>query len=150
MRTILTILGGIFLVGISLVGGFIGYVAFVGGGLDTSSKAYVDESVPAIISSWSREEFLKRASPQLRAVATDEQVGELFLKFHRLGAFQSYDGAKGQANINLTQHGREVTAAYKANATFQNGKAEIDVRLIQIDGAWRILRFYVNSPAFMR
>jgi len=61
MKKVLMILGVVFLILIIVVGGFVGYTAYIGTKLDASSKAYVDASVPAIISTWSRNELIKRA-----------------------------------------------------------------------------------------
>ena len=68
MRKALAVVGGIALIAMLLIGGFIGYSAYEGHGLDASSKEYVDKNIPLIISSWSKDELLKRASPQLLQV----------------------------------------------------------------------------------
>jgi hypothetical protein len=145
MRTVLIALGAIFLILIAAVGVFIGYMAVVGPALDASSKAYVDASVPAIISTWSKDELIKRSSPQLRKATTNGQVDQLFAEMKSLGAYETYDGAKGDSNINFTtKEGRVVTASYLATATFKNGRIDLQIKLIQIDGEWFLLRFYVS------
>ena len=118
MKTCLSIFGAFFLLLIIGVAGFVGYMAYTGSALDASSKAYVDESVPAIVKTWSRNEFLKRASPQVRKSIPDERVGELFIKFQQLGAFKSYDGCKGETNINVDQNGRLVTRELQSECNF--------------------------------
>ena len=146
MKKILTILGVVFIVLIFIVAAAIGYVAYTGNKLDASSKAYVDESVPAIVSTWSKDELIKRANSQLRQVTSDVQVGLLFNSLsNKLGTFQSYDGAKGQSNMSFTsKDGQTTTASYVANATFQNGKAEIQIKLIRDNDSWQILGFHVD------
>jgi hypothetical protein len=149
MKKFLMVLGAVFLVLIVLVGGLVGYAIFTGTQLDASSKAYVDESVPAIATDWSKDELVKRASPQLREQASDVQIEQLFGTLaNKLGAFKSYDGAKGDSNINFTTTaGKIITASYIAKATYQYGKAEIQIKLIQHAGAWQILGFHVDlSP----
>lgn len=146
MKKFLAVLGAVFLVLLFAAAVFIGCGAYAGGKLDASSKAYVDESVPAIVSGWSKEELIKRASSQLREKASDDQITQLFNTLsNRLGAFQSYDGAKGDSNMSFTsKNGCLVTASYVAKATFQHGKADIQIRLIQSGGAWKILNFHVE------
>ena len=146
MRDILIILGIIFLVIVGALATFIGYAAYAGGKLDASSKAYVDETVPVILTNWSKDELIKRASPLLRAKASDEEIAKLFATLSgKLGAFKSYEGAKGDSNVTwTTQDGKLTTAAYVANATFQNGKAEIRIKLIQNNGVWQYLGFHVE------
>lgn len=146
MKTVLMILGVLFLILIIAVAGFVGYAAYVGTQLDASSKAYVDASVPAIISTWSKDELIKRASPQLLKSASDEQIEDLFTKLsEELGPFQSYDGSKGDSNVSYTtQDGKVTTASYTANASFQNGKVDIEIKLIQTNGEWLLLGFHVS------
>jgi hypothetical protein len=152
MKTALSIVGIVFLVLLVLAAGFIGFVAYEGNKFDASSKAYVDESVPAIVGNWSKDELVKRESPQLRKVVSDDELASLFTKLSdALGPIQSYDGAKGDANMNVTPvSGFQVTASYVAEATFQNGKGEIKINLIQVDGEWLILGFHVNSPTLLK
>ena len=151
MKRILLWLGGIFLGLLVVVAAVMGYLAYLGSPLDASSKAYVDESVKAITSAWSKEELLKRASPQLQQVIKEEELGRLFAKLSQLGKLQEYEGSKGDANISLTiQAGKVITASYIASARFDKGPAQVTVRLIQNDGRWQILQFYVNSPIFLQ
>ncbi len=151
MKKLFTILGVVFLAILVVAAGFVGYAAYTGSKFDASSKAYVDDNIPKIVSTWSKDELLKRASPELRKVASDDDIDRLFTKLNELGSLQKYEGAKGDSNISFTsQNGKVVTAAYTAKATFQNGSAEIQIRLIQHDGAWSILNFHVNSPIFLK
>jgi hypothetical protein len=146
MKSILIVLGVIFLILIVSVIGFVGYSAYVGTKLDASSKAYVDASVPAIVSTWSKGELKKRSSPQLLKSASDAQIDELFTKLAaQLGSFQSYDGSKGDSKVSYTtQDGKVISASYTSNATFQNGKIDVQVKLIQVNGDWMLLGFHVS------
>jgi hypothetical protein len=91
LKRILSIIGGLFLALVLVVAGLLGLVAYQGRGLDASSKAYVEENIPAIISTWSKDELLKRASPQLLKIINEkpEQTDQLFQKFSKLGPMQS-------------------------------------------------------------
>jgi hypothetical protein len=151
VRKFLAIIGGVALIAALLIGGFVGYSAYQGRVLDTSSKEYVDKNIPLIISSWSKDELLKRASPQLLNVINEkpDQIDHLFQGFAKLGAMRSYDGSKGDSNVSYTNRdGKVITAAYISDAIFENGDAHISVRLIQTSGSWKFLMFNVNSPLF--
>ncbi|WP_283745359.1 hypothetical protein [Sideroxydans sp. CL21] len=153
MKKFLSIVGGIFLLSILVVGGFIGYAAYQGKDLDASSKAYIEANVPPIISSWSKDELLKRSSPQLLKIVNEkpEQLDQLFLMLSKLGALRSFGDVKGDSNVSYTtQHGKAVTASYSATAKYENGEAQISIRLIQLAGQWQFLYFYVNSPLFLK
>lgn len=150
MKSCLSVIGGIFLVLILIVGGCIAYMALVGGKLDASSKAYADKAVSAIASTWSEDELIARESPQFKKAASREELDQLFKKFRELGPLQSSEEIRGDAKVNFTTtDGKVVTAVYVEKATFQNGKAEITITLIQNDGLWQILGFRVNSPLFL-
>ena len=82
MKKFLSIVGGIFLVIVVIGAGLIGYAAYQGRGLDASSKTYVEANVPPIISTWSKDELLKRSSPQLLKAVNDNPghpVGDVVL-----------------------------------------------------------------------
>jgi hypothetical protein len=154
MKKFLSIVGSIFLVLVLVVAGFIGYVAYQGQGLDASSKAYVEANVPAIISTWSKDELLKRSSPQLLKVVNEkpEQLDQLFQKLSKLGAMQSFGDVKGDSNVSYTtQNGKVTTASYVVTAKFENGKGRITARLIQSSaGQWQFLLFHVDSPLLLQ
>ena len=153
MKKFLSIVGGFFLLLILVAVGFMGYAAYQGRGLDASSKAYVETNVPPIVSTWSKEELLKRSSPQLLKIINEkpEQLDLLFQKLSKLGTMQSFGDIKGDANVSYTtQYGKVTTASYVANAKFENGEGRISVRLIQLSGQWQFLFFNINSPLFLQ
>ena len=154
MKKFLSIIGGLFLILVLLVAGFVGVAAYQGRGLDASSKAYVEENVPAIVSSWSKDELLKRSSPQLLKLINEkpEQLDQLFQKLSTLGPMQSFGEVKGTSNVvYLTGRGKVTTATYVATAQFKNGEGRVTARLIQSpDGQWQFLLFHVDSPYFLR
>ena len=145
----LAVVGAVLLGLLIIAGGLVGYLFYVGNGLDQSSKAYVDAAIPAIVTSWSPDELVKRESKAFQKATNDQQLVGLFTQFRRLGALKSYEGCKGDSNINYTPpDGKIVTATYLGHATFENGEADIRVILIQEDGAWKIQSFRINSPIF--
>jgi hypothetical protein len=153
MRRFLSVVGALFLVVLLGIGGFVAYVMVHGNALDASSKAYVQASVPAIISNWSEQELLKRASPQLLKELRSHpgQLDRVFRRMYALGALKHFGEVQGEANIayNLP-HDTSSTAAYKAKAVFANGTVDIKVRLILQAGKWKFLNFYVTAPDFLK
>ena len=153
MKKFLSIVGGLFFVFVLVVAVFIGYAAYQGQGLDASSKAYVEANVPAIISTWSKDELLKRSSPQFLKIVNEkpELIDQLFRKLSKLGAMRSFGDVKGDSNVfYTTQDGKVTTASYGATAKFENGEGHITVRLIQSSGQWQFLLFHVDSPLFLQ
>jgi hypothetical protein len=154
LKRFLSIIGGLFLVLVLFVASFVGYAAYQGRRLDASSKAYVEENVPAIISTWSKDELLKRASPQLLKAINEkpEQLDQLFQKLSMLGPMLSFGEVKGDSNVSYTtQNGKVTTAAYVATAKFKNGEGRVMARLLQSPaGQWQLSLFHVDSPLFLR
>lgn len=153
MKKFLSIFGGIFLLLILVVAGFFGYALYQGRGLDASSKAYVEANIPPIISTWSKDELLKRSSPQLQKIIREkpEQLDQLFQMLSKLGTMQSFGDIKGDSNVSYTtQNGKVTTASYIATAKFENGEGRISVRLILLSDQWQLLLFNVNSPLFLQ
>lgn len=151
MKNVLMIIGMFAVGSIVCVAILIGFFIYEGTKVDASSKSYVDANIPPIISNWTQAELEKRESDAFRKSTTEEELTKLFGIFAKLGPMKSYDGATGDANMSFfTGTGTQVTARYVVNATFQNGKAEILVVLIQENGQWEIQGFRVNSDALMK
>jgi hypothetical protein len=148
MNRVVVVVGGLLLVLLVTVGGLIGYAAVTGPALDASSKAYVDEAVPRIIANWSVDELLSRGAPRIRDSVDMGELRAAFEKLSGLGRMVSYDGAQGTSRMAFTpSDGKVVGAIYLARATFEKGRAEIRISLLQVDGRWRIQSFSVNPQA---
>ena len=108
------VIGGVVLVGLlAIAGSIIGYWAYCGTALDRSSRAFVDEAIPAIATGWSPHELVKRESPSFFKATSDDQLVKLFVAFRKLGALKTYRGSKGEETINVTaDSGKVVTATY--------------------------------------
>jgi len=63
--------------------------------LDASSRAYVDMSIPRIISPWDQQQLSVRASSDYLKNVSDEQMAFDFKNFSRLGKLKNYEGSKG-------------------------------------------------------
>lgn len=152
MGKIFAVVGAIVVALVLVLGGFIGYAAYTGRGLDESSKQYVENNIPPILSTWSENELVKRASPELLK-ASEKQPGlvdKLFRKLSGLGALTRFGKVEGSSNISYTtENGKVITASYTAQAKFEHGKAQLRIRLIQRAGEWRILGFWVDSPILL-
>jgi len=132
---------------LALLAALVSCIALAGNRLDRTSKAYVDENIPRIVSGWSESELRRCSSPELLQVAGKDQIVSLFLELKALGPLRSYRGSRGEANMLFSmQKGRLTTAEYVASAEFERGSASVRVRLIRRGGQWQILQFYVDSP----
>jgi len=139
---------GVVFLGLLVLGGIgVGYFVYRANALDKESQTYVNAAINAIVPNWNKKELLDRASPEFKKAITDAQIDQLFHRFTVLGRFMTSDSAEGQASILATpQTGKIVTAEYKAKAYFEKGGATINVKLIQHDEHWQILRLDIVSP----
>lgn len=150
MKKLLIVLGSIFLGLFVLAGIGIAILAWRGNALDKESKAYVDAAVPAIVSSWSEQELMNRASPELRQATKPADMDRMFAWFRTLGRLQQYEGSQGQAVMSVTsQTGKLVSGHYVAKAMFERGAASIEIGVIKHGGEWQIAKFRVDSAALV-
>jgi hypothetical protein len=153
MKKFFQILGGIFLVLVLIIAVMIGIGVYQGKRLDASSKAYVEANVKPVVATWSKDELLARASPQLIEILRKDpgQADQLFAKLAKLGPLKSLSEPKGQSLVAVnTGSGKTISASYTETGEFENGHADLNIRLVQIDGQWRFLGFYVNSPIMLQ
>lgn len=110
-----------------------------GPNLDRESKEFVDASVPLMATGWRADDLRSLASPELlRAQGGD--LGPLASSLSELGSLKHYNGADGEANIDISpNHGETITATYTAHADFSNGPADLHLRLIKHDEQWQLL-----------
>jgi len=110
--------------------------------LDKSSLQYSELNISPIITSLSKEAFIKRASPELLASLSDAELTMKLYNLSLLGRFKHRTGYIGHATFHLRGTN---TAQYTANAVFENAQAQIEVYLIQHNDSWAIsdLRFIV-------
>lgn len=152
MKRMLQILGGALVLILIIAGSTVAYLFYAGPRLDASSKAYVDQTVPLIVDKWSEDALWVRAAPELKQKVTREQLKDLFEKCSReLGNLRTYDGSAGEANFGFAVNsGKVITARYLVKSTFEKGRADVAVGLIEHDGQWQLLSFYVNSPLLLK
>jgi hypothetical protein len=151
MKKLLIILGIVFLAIIILVAAGIGIAAVKGSALDKQSKAYVDSTVPVIVSGWDEQALLSRTSPEFKQATDKDELDKLYTMFRRLGGLREYQGSEGQSYMSLTtQNGQRTTAVYTAKASFDAGSAVIKTTLIKHGDQWQIAGFHVDSDAFLQ
>jgi len=124
VRKFLYTLGAITLLIIVVASIGMGALVYRGNALDAESKAFVDSAVTTLATSWSNEQLLERATPELRASVKPEQLKSVADAFSRLGPLLKYQGATGQANMSyIAGSGSSVSASYVATTGFRDGTA---------------------------
>jgi hypothetical protein len=146
VRKFLSILGALTLIVILASGIGFGVFLYKGNALDAESKAFVDSAVPAIAATWSKQQFLDRAAPELRERVKPEELNALFDHFAQLGPLVRYEGATGEAMMSyMAGAGGTVSASYVAKVRCQNGGVTFRIGLLKRDGRWMVRDFRVDS-----
>ena len=146
MKKILMIVGALAIGTVVLLIGLFAVIATVGNRLDRESKAYAEGSMIAIVTNWDENALMTRASPEFINATREQNMNAFFEQYRRLGRMTHYKGSMGDANITFwTGTGRRITAVYNAQATFENGTAEIRITLIKRGHDWRVMGFNVNG-----
>ena len=146
MKKVLTILGAILICVI-----VVGIVVFFGlyyytSSLDKEAKAYLDEVVPVIVSSWNPKKLINHSSPEFLQVFPAKKVELLFGAFsEQMGPLKEYNGATGKIKIGISPRGNPIIIAdYLADAVFEKAPAKIEIQMIWRDDKWQIVGFRVT------
>jgi hypothetical protein len=114
---------------------------------DREVSAYANDAILAIVTDWNEHALLQRASPELLAASTPQQIHDAFENYRQMGRMTKYNVAKSIAHVNVEfalLH-KKVTAVYIAKAAFEHGIAEIKLSLIMRDGRWHITGLHVTA-----
>lgn len=151
MYRVLIIVGIVAIVCVVILASVIAFLAVRGRGNDETSAKAANDIVLAIASNWSEDGFNANATPELRKVATPEEIGRLFKLYRRLGALKSLGKPEGEsvAMVGFGSQSSGLTAHYLFHATFSNGPATIRVRLRENDARWQLESFRVESKVFL-
>lgn len=129
MRKLLYILGAVTLVITVVLGIGVGVLAYRGNALDAESKAFVDSAVPAITATWSEQQLLDRATPELRANVKPKELKALFDSLSQLGPLIEYESATGEATMSyIACSGGTVSASYVAKAPVSERHRDLQYR----------------------
>ena len=151
MKKLFTILGVIFAV--IIVIGVIAAAIFIPGAIkrDREATAYIQDAVPKIVTNWSSQELVDRATPELLASAKSrDQIDRLFVMFRQLGSFKHLDKPEGAVvSSAYTGTGTVTVGNYKAHAEFEKGEARIEIQLRLVGDTWKINGFRIFSDALL-
>jgi Tfp pilus assembly protein PilX len=147
MKQLLQVLGVIFIAILVLGGIFTAYSVRYGRQQAELGIVYFEETAPKILSTMSKDELLKYASPALVKLLnsdTDKSVVVFNKILSSVGQFQSMAEAKvvgSQAGYNF-KDGQVVTASYSADAKFAIGPAVVVATLVKSAGhEWQFQYF---------
>lgn len=134
---------------------FLATIWSIGNGLTTvgrvreSAQAYADEALPAILDGWNADELISRSAVELKKNVPAEQTRRIMAELKdRLGAFKSVEKARMGDFVMPADSttGPYMVAPFVADATFEKGKAVVEIKLVRQEGKWKIGNFFVREP----
>jgi hypothetical protein len=151
VKKALVVLGVVFLVILVLAAIVMAWGYAVLWGSEGEAKAYVDRTIPSLVTRWDTKALVAESAPELLKVAPPEKLQPIFETFaERLGPLKQYNGATRERYfVNLNPWNRFVTFNYVVDAAFEKGPAKIRIGVIRRGGQWKITDFFVVSDALM-
>jgi hypothetical protein len=143
VKKVLKVFGLVFLL---ILGAFA--ILFVNAKLyDSQISAYANDAILAIATDWNEQALRQRASPELFAASTQQDISAAFQNYRQLGRMTKYNVARSRAHVDVgfTLVHKRVTAVYLATADFEHGSAEIKLSLLKRNGRWYITGIHVTA-----
>jgi hypothetical protein len=114
---------------------------------DSQISAYANDAILAIATDWNEQALRQRASPELFAASTQQDINAAFQNYRQLGRMTKYNVARSRAHVDVgfTLVHKRVTAVYLATADFEHGSAEIKLSLLKRNGRWYITGLHVTA-----
>ena len=111
---------------------------------------YIKKVIP-IISEWSPENSKPLFVPSTFDDVSDEDFSKLLKWFSKLGALKSIDEPQfSQVTSSTTvREGANTIVTYGVLAHYENGDAQISIRLLDLEVSFEIYQFHLNSQALI-
>ena len=141
----------VFLIIIAVVAGVL-YFGSKGAEVYKEGQAYVDEAIPAIVSSWDGQMLVNRATPEFIAAVDATELARRFDIYKTLGNLKEYKKSERQAKGGSfkfnNDEDQQIAVAFEAWAEFDAGEAKIEITVSKQANGWTISDFNVYSTVF--
>ncbi|MGC8559196.1 MAG: hypothetical protein ACP5O1_00790 [Phycisphaerae bacterium] len=119
--------------------------------MQKNAQQFVTTSITAVARHWQLQPLLSRAYPGYKALLLKKDFGErLFTEYRKLGPLKKLDPPIGMVYSGLsTKFGKRTTGKFTDQGSFKNGRATINLKLIQVGKTWQIYSFFISSNAFL-
>ncbi len=113
---------------------------------ETDCVRYIKKALPQIITTWDYEEWNVRASSELQNSVRPKRVKANFANYKRMfGEMLDFETPIGRVETDDRGGIHETVGFYTAFARFENGRANITMRLVKRAGGWKFQQFRVRS-----
>ncbi len=150
MKKVFKVLGIIFLFTIISFGAIGVYTYLKTSEYSKTAVPYIKEKIPKL-SSWDLAVAKQYLAPQVLETTKDEDLKKLMRWFSKLGSLKSIEEPQF---VNVTSsatvaNGKQTIATYTILANYENGVANITMRLLEVEDGFQIYQFHINSNALI-
>ena len=145
MKKLLKILGVVFVCLACIVGVFAGYFYIKSAKYEKTAVPYIKEKIPEL-STWDPAVSKKYMAPEVLELIKDDELNKLMHWLSKLGRLKGIEEPQfvNVSTSATTEHGKQTIATYNIAAHYENGDANITMRLLEVEGGFQIYQFYVN------
>lgn len=133
-----------------IIGGSTIYKKYQGSEYDKLAIPYIQSVIP-VISNWDPVAIKALMAPEIAATIPDDKYARAMVFFSQLGALQSIGEPEfTKAYVDQeTDIGLQTILEYRVDASYANGDAEIDLKLLERGGSLEIYRFNFSSETLL-
>ncbi|MFT7491254.1 MAG: hypothetical protein ACI80S_000836 [Pseudohongiellaceae bacterium] len=146
MKKTLKIVGIVFLLFITLLIILISYSYFKSEQYNNAAIPYIKAKIPEL-SSWNSEVMEKYLTPKTEENNTSEYLKQSTLQLSTLGQLKNVEEPQF-VNIDSEAtplNGKQTIATYNVLSRYENADVTIRIRLLEVDGAFEVYSFYIDS-----
>lgn len=150
MKKVLKVLGIVFLVIVVFFSAIGVYTYLKSSEYSKTAVPYIKEKIHEL-SSWDSDVAKQYLAPQVLEMTKDEDLDKLMNWFSKLGSLKNIEEPQF---VNVTSsatlaNGQQTIATYTILANYENGVANITMRLLEVKDGFQIYQFHINSNALM-
>lgn len=136
---------------ICVVGGSMIYDRYKTSEYDDIAFPYIKRIIPEL-SKWDPATTSGLMAPEVLSSIPETNIAQAMTLFSRLGALQSIDEAKFDEvhEVQESDIGKQIIVEYNVDARYENGDAEINLKLLPRGGNFEIYRFNVSSEILLK
>ncbi len=112
-----------------------------------NAEIYADQALGAILPTWNAKALLARGASEFLQKNLDTEIQRNLRELQgKLGKLKKAEPSHCTTITTIQDRGRaEIVGMTITQATFEKGRAEIDLMLVRDPVDWKIARFYVNA-----
>lgn len=136
---------------VCVIGGSLIYDRYKTSDYDALAAPYINKIIPEL-SKWDPTTTRALMAPEVLSSIPEANIAQAMTLFSRLGALQSIDQTKFDEvhEVQESDIGKQTIVEYNVDARYENGEAEINLKLLPRGDSFEIYRFNVSSEILLK